>query len=154
MVEFKITIAKAEDTELLVKHRLSMWNDIHPELRKEVQELEELTRWWIKKKLSEGKLVGFIAKTQTGLVAGSGCVWIREQQPSLMNPCLEAPYLMSIYTEDDSRKKGVARLIVQNAIDWCKEHGYSTITLHASEAGFPLYAALGFKLTSEMRITL
>jgi GNAT superfamily N-acetyltransferase len=154
MVEFKISIAKVEDTELLVKHRLSMWDDIRPELRKQAQELEEPTRWWIKKKLSEGKLVGFIAKTKTGLVAGSGCIWIREQPPSLMNPRLEAPYLMSIYTEDDLRKKGVARLIVQSAIDWCKERGYSTITLHSSEAGFPLYAALGFKPTSEMRITL
>ena len=154
MVEFRISIAKAEDTELLVKHRLSMWSDIHPELRKEVQELEELTRWWIKKKLREGKLVGFIAKTQAGIVAGSGCVWIREQQPRPMNPRLEAPYLMSMYTEEDFRKKGVARLIVQSAIDWCKEHGYSTITLHASEAGFPLYAGLGFKPTSEMRMAL
>ena len=154
MVELKITIANIEDTELLVRHRLSMWNDIRPELRKRAQELEELTRWWIKKKLSEGKLVGFIAKTQAGLVAGSGCLWIREQPPSLINPRLEAPYLMSIYTEEALRKKGVAKLIVQSAIEWCREHDYSTITLHSSEAGFSLYAALGFKPTSEMRITL
>ena len=154
MVEFKISIATVEDTELLVKHRLSMWNDIRPELRKQAQELEELTRWWIKTELCEGKLVGFIAKTQSGLVVGSGCIWIREQPPSLMNPRLERPYLMSIYTEEAFRKKGAARLIVQSAIDWCKEHGYSTITLHSSEAGFPLYTALGFKPTSEMRITL
>jgi len=154
MVEFKISIATVEDTELLVKHRLSMWNDIRPELRKQAQELEELTRWWIKRKLCEGKLVGFIAKTQSGLVAGSGCIWIREQPPSLMNPRLERPYLMSIYTEEAFRKQGAARLIVQSAIDWCKEHGYSTIALHSSEAGIPLYAALGFKPTSEMRITL
>jgi GNAT superfamily N-acetyltransferase len=154
MVKFRITIAEVEDTGLLVRHRLSMWNHIRPELRKQAQELEELTRWWINKKLSEGRLVGFIAKTQTGLVAGSGCIWIREQPPSLMNPRLEAPYLMSIYTEEAFRKKGVARLIIQRGIDWCREHGYSTITLHASEAGFPLYAALGFKPTSEMRITL
>ena len=44
MVDHKIIIAKVGGTQLLVKHRLSMWNDILPELRKQTQELEEVTR--------------------------------------------------------------------------------------------------------------
>ena len=68
--------------------------------------MEDLTRKWIKTKLSEGKLIGFIAKTQTGEVAGSGCIWLREDAPRPFNPLLEAPYLMSMYTEEGFRRTG------------------------------------------------
>ena len=34
MTEFKISLATAEDIELLVKHRVDMWKDIRPELAK------------------------------------------------------------------------------------------------------------------------
>ena len=154
MVDFKICLAKVEDTELLVKHRLSMWTDMIPELRKQVEESEELTSGWIKKKLSEGALIGFIARTQTGIAAGSGCLWIREEQPRFTNICLKAPYLMSMYTEKAFRRRGVASKIVKSAIDWSREHGYDTINLHASEAGVPLYLTFGFKTTAEMRLML
>jgi len=154
MVEFEINIAKVEDIELLVKHRIGMWNDMRPELREKAQELEDLTRDWIKKKLSEGKLIGMIARTETGVVVGSGCIWIKEEPPRLVSPRLESPYLMSMFTEKAFRRRGVASMIVQSAIDWCKENGYNTISLHASEAGISLYEVFGFKPTTEMRLML
>ena len=154
MAEFQISLATVNDIELLVRHRVNMWIDIRPDLKEQAQELEALTREWIKKVLSEGKLIGFIAKTKTGQVAGSGCVWLREDAPRVLNPRGESPYLMSMYTEEGFRRKGVARLIVKTAIDWCREHGYKIISLHAAEAGIPLYESFGFKMTTEMRLTL
>ncbi len=154
MTEFRIVLAKAGDNELLVEHRVAMWKEIRPEFTKKAEELKELTRDWIKTKLSEGKLIGFIAETLTGEVAGSGCIWLREDAPRPFNPCLEAPYLMSMYTEEGFRRTGVAKMIVQHAIDWSKKHGYRTMSLHASEAGIQLYGQFGFKLTTEMRIML
>ncbi len=154
MNEFKISIAKTEDSELLVRHRLGMWKDIRPELSENAKNMEETTRTWIKAKLSEGELMGFIAKTQEGTVAGSGCIWLREDAPRPFNVRLESPYFMSMYTEEDFRRTGVASMIVQCAIDWSRVHGYKTISLHASEAGIPLYERFGFKQTTEMRLML
>ena len=141
MNEFKISIAKTEDSELLVRHRLGMWKDIRPEFTENAKEMEETTRRWIRAKLSEGKIVGFIAKTKEGTVAGSSCIWLRED-------------FMSMYTEEDFRRTGVASMIVQCAIDWSRVHGYKTISLHASEVGIPLYERFGFKQTTEMRLML
>ena len=154
MTEFKIVLATSEDTELLVKHRVGMWKDIRPEFAEKAEELKDLTYSWIKTKLSEGKLIGFLAKTQTGKVAGSGCIWLREDAPRPFNPCLEAPYLMSMYTEEGFRRTGVAKMIVQRAIDWSRENGYRTMSLHASDAGISLYEHFGFKPTTEMRLML
>lgn len=154
MAEYKITLATAEDLELLTKHRIGMWMEIRPELKKQAQELEGVTRDWIKRKMSEGKLIGFIAKTSTGTIVGSGCIWIKEEPPRLYNQRLESPYIMSMYTEPGFRRKGVARAVVQSAIDWCQSHGYNTVSLHAAEAGIPLYEAFGFKQTTEMRLIM
>ncbi len=151
---FNISYATADDIELLVKHRVSMWNDISAELTAAARDFEGRTREWVKKKLSEGKLIGFIAKTQVGQVAGSGCLWIREQPPLPMSSHLEVPYLMSMYTEVGFRRKGVGKMIAEAAIDWCRDHGYDRINLDASEAGKPLYDALGFKPGYSMRLQL
>jgi len=152
-VKFSIQHATPKETDLLVKHRMSMWRDILPELMV-VTGTEERTLEWIREKLSLGKLIGFIAKTQVGQVAGSGCVWIREQAPLPMTPFLEAPYLLSLYTEKEFRRRGVARLIAETAIAWCRAHAYNRVSLDASEAGKPLYETLGFKPGYGMRLEL
>lgn len=154
MMKFEVSLAKVEDTELLVKHRLGMFNDMYPELRKETETSKEQTYKWIKQMLSENKVVGFIVRTDAGQAVGSGCLWIKKEQPNPTRRRLEAPYLMSMYTEKGFRRKGVARLIVKTAIAWCKDHGYDRITLHATDMGKPLYEAFGFKATNEMRLDL
>jgi len=151
---FNIQYATLKDTKLLVKHRLNMWHDIHPEPTASATGTEDRTRNWIKEKLSSGKLIGFIAKTEEGQVAGSGCIWIREQPPLPFSPFIEVPYLMSLYTEKEFRRKGVARLIVKTAISWCKARGYDRVNLDASETGKSLYETLGFKPGYSMRLQL
>ena len=98
--------------------------------------------------------MGFIAQTPDGKVAGSGCVWIREEQPRPTNPRQEIPYLMSVFTEKPYRRKGAARAVVAKALKWCRDQGYERIILHASDAGRPLYESLGFERTYEMRLKL
>ena len=153
-MKFNIQYATLRDSELLVKHRLSMWRDILPETAEPVAGTEERTLEWIREKLSSGELVGFIAKTEEGQVAGSGCIWIREQAPLPMSQFLEVPYLMSLYTEREFRRRGVARLIVKASIAWCRAHDYDRVNLDASEEGKSLYETLGFKPGYGMRLQL
>ncbi|MDA4119930.1 MAG: GNAT family N-acetyltransferase [Thaumarchaeota archaeon] len=151
---FNLAYAGPDDVDLLVEHRLNLLREVHPELGTKIQESEEWTREWIRKRLSDGSLVGLLAKAQDGKVVGSGCIWLREEQPRPSNPRMIGPYLMSMYTEPEFRRKGAARLIVQTALNWCKERGYERVSLHASEAGKPLYESLGFWPTTEMRAKL
>jgi GNAT superfamily N-acetyltransferase len=130
-----------------------MWRDILPELNV-MTGTEERTLEWIEKGLASGKLIGFIAETEEGQVAGSGCIWIREQAPLPMSRFLEAPYLLSLYTARRFRRRGVARLIAETAIAWCRAHGYDRVNLDASEAGKSLYETLGFKPGYGMRLEL
>ncbi len=153
-VEFRVDFATPDDIDLLVAHRLNMWREIRPELDSEIDESEKLTRDWIQRRLAAGRLVGFITKAPGGRAAGSGCLWVREEQPRPTNRRQEVPYLMSMYTEKEFRRKGVAKLIVKSALKWCADHKYERIVLHASEAGRPLYQAFGFESSSEMGLKL
>ena len=151
-MEFHLSQARPDDLELLVAHRLGMWRDIHPEFGSKVDESEGLTRQWIRERLSDGTLVGFIVRVEDGRVAGSGCIWLRNEQPRPTNPRMVVPYLMSMYTERAFRRKGVGRLIVKSALEWCRERDYDRVVLHASAAGRPLYEEFGFEPASEMRL--
>ncbi len=154
MAKFELSLANVDDVDILVKHRLGMFNDMHPDLAKEVQASEGQTRQWIKEKMSDGTLAGFIVRTKDGRAAGSGCIWIKKEQPNPTHLRLEAPYLLSMYTEKSFRRQGVARLIVKAAIAWSKEHGYDHINLHATDVGKPLYEEFGFTATNEMNLKL
>jgi GNAT superfamily N-acetyltransferase len=152
--KLKIALARMEDVDLLVKHRLRMFEDLHPDLKTQIHMSKPRTTDWITRKLKEGKLIGFIVRTEDGLVAGSGCLWLREQQPRIVTPLLEAPYLMSMFTKRGFRRRGVASLIIKCAIAWCRGHGYNGISLHASVSGKQIYDGFGFEPTNEMRLTL
>jgi len=56
-----------------------------------------------------------------------------------------------MYTEPEHRRRGLARRLMEAMIGWCREEGYASLFLHASDEGRALYAALGFSPTNEMR---
>ncbi len=153
-MSFRIGYATLEDADLLAKHRVLMWKDIWEDDidKASIQRIEEGTREWIRKKLAKGEVIGLIAKTKEGQVAGSGCIWLREIPPVPFSDRPEIPYLMSMYTEFGFRRKGVAKKIVEFAIDWCRKRGYSRLNLDASDEGRKLYEKLGFKPGFSMRL--
>lgn len=61
-------------------------------------------------------------------------------------------YLLNVYTEPDFRQRGLARVLVEAALHWCRASKIDFVTLHASEEGRSLYEKLGFKAGNEMRI--
>lgn len=154
MEEFMVHLGAINDLDLLVEHRMLMWRDIHPELSSELEDHRHLTRNWVQEKLLEKKLVPFIVKTKSEEVAGSGCILIQEDQPRPSVRKSEHPYLLSMYTLPKFREKGVASLVVKEAIDWSISHGYDRITLHASDQGKSIYEKFGFQQTNEMRLKL
>ena len=151
MRPFKLSYARQEDVDLLAEHRKKMWLEIHPEYEKEVRATEKRTRRWIGDQISKGTLIGLLVSAVDGEVVGSGCIWLREEQPRPKSMRLVVPYLMSMYTEKKFRRQGVASLIVKGALKWCREKNYDRIVLHASEEGRSVYEGLGFERSNEMR---
>jgi GNAT superfamily N-acetyltransferase len=150
---FRLSYARKGDVNLLAEHRKRMWLEIHPEYEREVRATGEGTRKWIGDQLSKGSLVGLVVRTADDKVVGSGCIWLREEQPRPTSMRFVVPYLMSMYTVKRFRRRGVASLIVKEALKWCRANNFDRIVLHASKEGREVYEGLGFEPSNEMRFT-
>ena len=62
-------------------------------------------------------------------------------------------YLLNVYVYQEFRRQGVARRLMQVMVDWCRAQGFSTVWLHASDEGRPLYESMGFAASNEMKLT-
>lgn len=152
--DFEISLGSIEDLEILTEHRCRMWEDIHPDRINLILESRREMSDWIREEITTGKYVSFIVRDAKGTLAGSGAIWLREEQPRPGKKGLELPYLLSMYTEPEFRRMGVGTLIVREAIKWAKNHDYYRIYLHASQYGRGLYEKLGFTAANEMSLNL
>lgn len=59
-------------------------------------------------------------------------------------------FIGDVYTRAEYRERGFARSLNEQALAWLKARGVRMVRLLASEAGRPLYDALGFKPSVEM----
>jgi GNAT superfamily N-acetyltransferase len=62
--------------------------------------------------------------------------------------------ILNVYTDPEYRRRGIARLLMETMIDWCKRKNLARVNLHASHAGRHLYESLGFEPSNEMRLNL
>lgn len=154
MPGFKIRKAKAADMDLLVKHRQGMFEEMTGAERGSVDMAGDAYRAWAKEMMRQKLYHGYVVTDGRGNVAASGCVWMRQVQPSRGRPASLVPYLVSMYTVPRFRRKGLASMIVKEAMEWAKRNGYRKMTLHASSAGRKVYAKLGWKRTWEMEASL
>ena len=131
-----------------------MWENLGVKGKAEHDRADRIYGRWVRSRMNNHRLVGWIAQKQDRTVAGGGCVWLQEVQPRPHRKGTLQPYLLSMYTEREFRGKGVASKVVEAAIDWTKNQGYERLQLHASEMGRGVYKRLGFKRTWEMRYNI
>jgi GNAT superfamily N-acetyltransferase len=143
------------DHDLLVRHRQGMWTDIAIATPAEIDAAGPEYREWMLREIAAGRFHGFVAEDSTGGVAGSGVVWLQPVQPRPGRLAgSQLPYIMSMYTEPEFRRRGVATRLVEAMIGWARERKFPWVTLHASSFGYPVYRKLGFEDSNEMRFWL
>lgn len=139
------------DLDLLTDHRHRMWTAIGHRTEAEITEHDARYRRWMRPRLVSEEIVGFVARSPDGAPVGSGLVWFRSDQPRPKIPTLTVPYILSMWTAEDWRGKGIASGIVRRLVAACRVRGFSIVVLHASEQGRSVYRHFGFERTWEMR---
>jgi GNAT superfamily N-acetyltransferase len=59
-----------------------------------------------------------------------------------------------VYVLPQFRRRGIGREMMQTLLAWCRAEGLESVSLHASDEGYPLYVQLGFLPTNEMWLKL
>jgi GNAT superfamily N-acetyltransferase len=153
-LKLKVRRASLKDLGVLVHQRRAMWTDLGVKDEAAHEKGDRDYERWAKTRLRKHQLLGWVVEDQRGRVAGGGCVWLQAVQPRPHRVAKVQPYLLSMYTEPQFRGLGVASMIVNAAIDWCRKNHYERLMLHASEMGRGVYKRLGFNRTWEMRLDL
>jgi len=150
MKGFKLRRATMRDIDVLVDQRHRMYEDMRRRSKEEHAVGDRAYKTWALKRMRKGELVCFLAEDSSGRAVAGGCLWLREEQPGPGYPGGRIPYLMSMYTEPQSRRRGLASLVVKEAMRWSRKEGYEWMTLHASKTGRKVYRNLGWKRSWQM----
>jgi GNAT superfamily N-acetyltransferase len=153
-----IRLATPADAPILAQHRVAMFRDIgtiHPASE---ADLLAASIAYFASALVSGEYVGWVAQEPDDphvVVAGAG-VQLRSllprPEPSGKGLLLGAEGLvLNVYVEPRWRRRGLARRLMQEILEWAPTAGVARLVLHASKEGRPLYEALGFMATNEMR---
>ena len=114
---------------------------------------EAASRRYFEAAIRNGNYWGLLAEIGSEVVAGGGIV-IADWPGSPLNFEPRRAWILNVYVDAAHRRIGIARALTGRLIEWCRQNGFQSVALHASEKGRPLYEKLGFRSTNEMRLTL
>ena len=72
-------------------------------------------------------------------------------RPHVVRRQARRPNLLNVNVERSHRPRGLARRLMETALEWCRINSLEVVILHASDEGRALYEALGFTPANEMR---
>lgn len=111
-------------------------------------------RLWLRRKMEEGEYLAWLAISPDGAVAAGLGLWLMDWPPHMVGPGSRRGNILNVYTNPESRRMGLARRLMEAALDWCRANRIRALILHSSKDGRPLYEKLGFRPTNEMRLML
>jgi ribosomal protein S18 acetylase RimI-like enzyme len=97
-------------------------------------------------------LAWFALAPDSSIAAGLG-LWLMDWPPHMVAAGQWRGNILNVYTEREHRRRGMARALMQIALEWCAANQVGAVILHASAEGSALYESLGFTPTNEMRLT-
>jgi GNAT superfamily N-acetyltransferase len=152
-MSYRIQAATGADVEIIAGHRRAMFADMGLGDERGRERMTEAFRPWLASRLASGEYLGWFALTAEGAVAGGAGLWLMPWPPHMTGLAARGN-ILNVYTEPAHRRRGVARMLMNAALDWCRANQVTMVILHASDEGRALYAELGFAATNEMRLVL
>ncbi len=152
----EIAIREAGETDLaaILHHRRAMFEDMGYKDAGALDAMDASSRPFFAHALAEGWYRGWLAQSGGGEVVAGGGILILPWPSHPRDAQTRRPMIVNVYTEPAYRRRGLARRLMVAMLDWLRQEGYGTVSLHASDFGRSLYESLGFQATNEMRLHL
>ena len=131
-----------------------MFEDMKEGSAQDLDRMVEATAPWLDSALADGSYRGWLALTSSGTVVAGGGVLVSSWPAGPRDPRTRRAVILNIYCEPEFRRQGLARQLMLLIIKWLKDENFSSVALHASAEGRPLYESMGFQPTNEMRLNL
>ena len=162
--EFRIRFATVEDAAVIGWHRARMFQDMGlvPDELFESFRTQSLDR--LGKALASGEYFGWLVSLYAvpqRIIAGAGVILSevppfprRQKNGEITIAEARRGLIVNVFTEPEWRRRGIAKLLMEQIISWSCSQNLDDLVLHASEHARALYEQLGFNLTEEMRLAI
>ena len=155
---YAIRPATVADIDTIARHRAAMFREMGDITDADVEPLVRATAAWLAQAVPTAEYVGWMAiasESRSEIVGGAG-MQLRSlmPRPNSMGRGLllgQQGLIVNVFVAHAWRRQGIARALTEAALIWGRQAGLASIVLHASSAGRPLYDALGFVPSNEMR---
>jgi GNAT superfamily N-acetyltransferase len=151
---YSIRLATLEDAGIIAGHRHRMFLDMGKYDPQKLEAMIDAYKPWLESKMPAGEYLSWLAMASDGTVAAGLGLWLMDWPPHVIGSGLRRGNIINVYTETPHRRQGLARMLMNAALDWCRANGVDVIILHASKEGRHLYESVGFQPTNEMRLVL
>jgi GNAT superfamily N-acetyltransferase len=151
---FTVRPATVADSEIIATHRRAMFFEMGYRDQSALDAMTAAFHPWVRRKMVEGEYLGWLAVRTDGSVAAGLGLWLMDWPPHMVGPGSRRGNILNVYTSPDSRRQGLARRLMEAALDWCRANKIRAVILHSSNEGRPLYEKLGFRPSNEMRLML
>ncbi len=153
MEEIRIRKAGIGDLASILHHRRALFEEMG-EPAALLDRMEQLSSDYFSEALVAGTYQAWLGETASGQIAGGAGVVVDAAPGVPGEERAQRVYIRNLYIEPAFRRAGVATRIMEAMIEWCRAEGFGFVSLHATKLGRPLYEALGFKPTTELRLKL
>jgi len=143
--QYRVRPATLDDAETLVRHRMAMFTDMGVAL--DGPALDRSFRAWLAVMMPAGTYRAWLVETAAGEVAAGGGISVLPWPPGPRYMGDTLAFVYNVYTEPAHRRRGVARLLMDQIHDWCRAAGIKSVALNASADGLPLYESMGYQVS-------
>lgn len=145
--------ATTEHDDILITHYLAIWDSYGTPPDHICPDPQLKVRRFIEEGRDSRELATFIAMDGTSAAGSVSCQIHLSPYPDVLRQDVRKHgYIWSVFVEPAYRRQGISRRLTQLAVEYLMSVGCTAVVLHASEAGKPLYASLGFQPAREMRL--
>jgi GNAT superfamily N-acetyltransferase len=108
--------------------------------------VDELRRWWD----SDGAHRHAWLARYDGSAVGMANAAVFERMPRPGRRAGRWAYVANVWVDPGHRRRGVATLLMEQVVAWCRDERMDRIVLNPSEMSVPLYEALGFRPADDL----
>jgi len=149
-----LRLASPKDAPTIAEHRRSMFRDMGYQDLAALDAMAKKFLPWVEARLDSQDYLAWLAVTSTDVVVAGAGLWLMDWPAHLVGSSAKRGNILNVYTEPQFRRQGLARCLMEMALNWCKSNQVDLVILHASPEGRRLYESLGFQASNEMRIRL
>ena len=144
MADYRVRTATIDDVDVLVHHRIAMFQDMGVPL--DAAAVDAAFRPWLLDMMPKGIYRAWVVETDARVISGGG-ITILPWPPGPRYFSGRLAFVYNVYTEPEHRRRGLGRMVMDAIHAWCRQEQIGSLALNASRFGQSMYESLGYAVT-------